>query len=67
MLMSWIDTLPAMSSGWHSFSATPLAKLDVFVCRGQAQAPLAVVTAGVHGDEYEGPAAIIDLTRASSA
>jgi predicted deacylase len=34
----------------------------VFFCRGASTRPLAVVVAGVHGDEYEGPAAVARLS-----
>jgi predicted deacylase len=36
--------------------------VDLFLCRGDSLHPLAVITAGVHGDEYEGPAAALLLT-----
>ncbi len=36
----------------------------MFVVRGRASGPPAAVTAGVHGDEYEGVAAVGDLTNA---
>jgi N-alpha-acetyl-L-2,4-diaminobutyrate deacetylase len=32
--------------------------VDVFTCRGSAPGPTALIVGGVHGDEYEGPAAI---------
>lgn len=32
--------------------------LDVFVCRGRRPGPTALVVGGIHGDEYEGPAAV---------
>ena len=37
------------------------ASLDVFECMGQSSGPSVLVTAGVHGDEYEGPAAIAEV------
>jgi len=38
--------------------------LDVYVCVGIDSGPTALVVAGVHGDEYEGPAAIGQLINA---
>lgn len=32
--------------------------LEVFTCRGTTPGPVALIVGGVHGDEYEGPAAI---------
>lgn len=37
--------------------------IDAFLCRGASTEPLAVITGGIHGDEYEGPAAIAELSR----
>ncbi len=54
---------PAQSwkPGWQRWQATPEAALHVF-CAGDAESgPTALITAGVHGDEYEGPAAIAGL------
>lgn len=62
--MSWLDDLPAGFSGWHTWQATTDARIDVFCCRGVSAGPLALVTAGVHGDEYEGPAAVSSLAEA---
>ena len=42
--------------------AEPL-HIDAFLCRGAQLQPLALITAGIHGDEYEGPAAITALAR----
>ena len=55
--MGWIDAAPRCSKQWIRTGAD----LDLFYCRGKADRPLTVVTAGVHGDEYEGPAAIAEL------
>ena len=41
-------------------------RLDVFCCRGRTAGPLALITAGVHGDEYEGPASVFSLTQVLS-
>jgi predicted deacylase len=59
--MSWIDDLPEGYSGWRAWQATEDAGLEVYCCRGLSSGPLALITAGVHGDEYEGPAAVHSL------
>ena len=61
--MSWIDGLAPGFSGWRTWQATANASLEVFCCRGLSAGPLALITAGVHGDEYEGPAAIFSLAQ----
>jgi predicted deacylase len=43
--------------------AKPAAKLPLIVIKGESAGPLFIVTAGVHGDEYEGPQAIWELTQ----
>jgi predicted deacylase len=49
--------------GWQQWPAIPEAVLQIF-CAGDAESgPTALVTAGVHGDEYEGPAAIAAVSR----
>jgi len=62
-----IEDLPPHTSTWMTWRvdaglAEPL-HIDAYVCRGAQLQPLALVTAGVHGDEYEGPAAIAALAR----
>src|SRR5688572_6593572 len=51
-------------SGWQTLAfeagCAVTASLDVFECVGQSSGPSVLVTAGVHGDEYEGPAAIAE-------
>ena len=37
--------------------------VDVFLARGSQPTPLALLTAGVHGDEYEGPDALATIAR----
>ena len=59
--MSWIDDLSPGFSGWRTWQARPHTALEVFCCRGRSAGPLALIIAGVHGDEYEGPAAIFSL------
>jgi N2-acetyl-L-2,4-diaminobutanoate deacetylase len=41
--------------------------VDVFACAGHRSGPSVLVTAGVHGDEYEGPAAIAQFVRKLSS
>jgi predicted deacylase len=49
--------------GWQRWQATPEAALQVF-CAGDAESgPTVLITAGVHGDEYEGPAAVAVVSR----
>jgi predicted deacylase len=55
--MRAIEALDPRSSGWMKIAND----VDAFCCRGSSVCPLAVVTAGVHGDEYEGPAAVAEL------
>lgn len=64
--MSWLDELPSGFSGWQAWQATADARIDVFCCRGPSAGPLALITAGVHGDEYEGPAAVFSLAEVLS-
>jgi predicted deacylase len=59
--MSWIDDLPPGCCGWRTWQAPPGVELEVFCCRGEEAHPQVLVTAGVHGDEYEGPAAVLAL------
>ena len=61
--MSWIDDVSPGFSGWRTWQATDHAALEVFCCRGRAAGPLALITAGVYGDEYEGPAAVFSLAQ----
>jgi len=41
--------------------------IEVFACVGHRPGPSVLVTAGVHGDEYEGPSAIAQFVRTLSA
>src|SRR5579863_5469650 len=61
--MSWIEDLTPGFSGWRTWQATADITLELFGCRGRAAGPLALITAGVHGDEYEGPAAVFSLSQ----
>ena len=64
--MRWLDELPAGFSGWHTWQATAEAQIELFCCRGRSADPLVLITAGVHGDEYEGPAAVVSLAKVLS-
>ena len=48
-------------NGWQKWEALPGVELDVFHWSTSPNGKHALVTAGIHGDEYEGPAAVIDL------
>ena len=52
--MSW-------SQGWNRWNALPGVTLDVFHWHGSSNGARVLITAGIHGDEYEGPAAIAAL------
>jgi predicted deacylase len=43
--------------GWQHWRATPEVALHVCALGSAADGPTVLVSAGVHGDEYEGPAA----------
>ncbi len=56
------ETLQAARPGWRSVSV-PLGNgrivpVEMFECVGHRPGPSVLVVAGIHGDEYEGPAAI---------
>src|SRR5262245_26328720 len=55
--MTTLESLAPSSAAW---SALPEG-VDAFFIRGASLKPLAMVTAGVHGDEYEGSAAVAEL------
>jgi predicted deacylase len=46
--------------------STGLVVVEVFACAGHRPGPSVLVTAGVHGDEYEGPFAIAQFVRTLS-
>lgn len=60
-----LDGIPAGSGAWIelTFVADGLkpSMVQVYACRGATAGPTALVTAGIHGDEYEGPAAVMRL------
>jgi len=71
ILLGWNEMNPFYrhlkpgQSGWQTLALEVgngvTASLDVFECMGQSLGPSVLVTAGVHGDEYEGPAAIAEV------
>jgi predicted deacylase len=44
--------------GWWEPEITNVPPLPVLAARGQRSGPTVLITGAVHGDEYEGPAAI---------
>ena len=46
-----------LTEGWSEL----VPGVDVFFRRGHEPGPFALITAGIHGDEYEGPAAVASL------
>ena len=51
----------SFQNGWQSWEAVPGVTLDVFHWQRSPTGKNAVIIAGIHGDEYEGPVAIADL------
>jgi N2-acetyl-L-2,4-diaminobutanoate deacetylase len=49
--------------GWQNWRATPEVVLHVCALGNEAAGPTVLVSAGVHGDEYEGPAAVARLAQ----
>lgn len=49
--------------GWSEL----LPGVDVFFREGEASGPFALITAGIHGDEYEGPAAVASFAEQLAA
>lgn len=59
MSQAWERLAPGESwRGWWAIEKFDLPALPVFAARGKQDGPRVVVTGAVHGDEYEGPAAI---------
>jgi predicted deacylase len=46
-----------LPDGWSELAPG----VDVFFRQGESSGPFALITAGIHGDEYEGPAAVADF------
>lgn len=61
----WWDSLEPgeVRRDWWDPSIDGLPALPVLVARGQRNGPTTLITGAVHGDEYEGPAAIHALFR----
>jgi predicted deacylase len=58
-----MNSPPQGSAEWTQVSVELALALDVWTCRGVEDGPNVLLTAGVHGDEYEGPAAILEIVR----
>lgn len=55
----WTQLTPGTSGrGWWQPQPTTLPALPVLAARGTADGPTVLISGGVHGDEYEAPAAI---------
>jgi predicted deacylase len=52
----------AGSAAWHDFPVGTSCSTKVWTCAGSRSGPTVLITAGIHGDEYEGPAAVMRLT-----
>jgi predicted deacylase len=62
-----LSQLEPHSAAWQSspvhIGLDEPVTVESFLCRGASLHPLALITAGVHGDEYEGPAAVQEFSR----
>ncbi len=56
-----IEVAPG-TAAWQELRVDADRSVEVYVVRGREPGPTAAVTAGIHGDEYEGVAAVGDLT-----
>jgi predicted deacylase len=56
-----IESLAVHTRHALHLSLDPFTEIPFTVLVGQTHTPLALILAGVHGDEYEGPTAILDL------
>jgi predicted deacylase len=55
--MSW-------SEGWQTWEAMPGVTIEIFHAKGaNASRAYALITGGIHGDEYEGPAAALEFIK----
>lgn len=50
------------SAAWQDIPVDVSCVLKVWKCVGAKTGPTVLITAGIHGDEYEGPAAVMKLT-----
>ncbi len=53
-----------LKNGWQQVELLPGIVLDVFHWTSARPGKHALITGGIHGDEYEGPASIMDFTAA---
>jgi len=56
-----IPSRGGFSNGWQSWHPVPGVTLELFHWQGSQAGKQALVIAGIHGDEYEGPAAIAEF------
>lgn len=61
--MRTLAAVPPAIAGWQAWTVDEHQVVSVFQCRGAQPGPVAAITAGIHGDEYEGPAALFELAR----
>jgi N-alpha-acetyl-L-2,4-diaminobutyrate deacetylase len=61
--MGHLSEIPPATARWLTLAVVADHAFECFVCRGASPGRLVAVTAGIHGDEYEGPAALWDLAR----
>ncbi len=64
--MELLTEFPPNSCGWFELPAGDGQIVEGYLSRAAIPGPIVVATAGIHGDEYEGPAALIDLSRTLS-
>jgi N2-acetyl-L-2,4-diaminobutanoate deacetylase len=50
------------SAAWQNVPIDASCVIKIWECVGAKFGPTVVITAGIHGDEYEGPAALMKLT-----
>ena len=51
------------SASWRDLKVEAGCRIKVWMCVGARNGHTVLITAGIHGDEYEGPAAVIGLTK----
>lgn len=51
------------SASWRDLEVEAGCRIKIWMCVGARSGPTVLITAGIHGDEYEGPAAVIGLTK----
>lgn len=50
-------------TAWYQLEVAPDLSVDVWERTGVRPGPRALIIAGIHGDEYEGPAAVLETAR----